>query len=105
MTCGQMQAHAARRSSRPKQYARRQGSHPFRGRLSCTAGQPADRFIYIEDGEIEVVNPYTNERHLPFTLGPTQFMGEISFLSGASGRCLCAPFAIPGSSTCRAMRC
>ncbi|MGD0501752.1 MAG: FAD-dependent oxidoreductase [Steroidobacteraceae bacterium] len=45
-------------------------------------GQPADRFIYIEDGEIEVVNPYTNERHLPFTLGPTQFMGEISFLSG-----------------------
>jgi thioredoxin reductase (NADPH) len=45
-------------------------------------GQAADRFIYIEDGEIEVVNPYTNERHLPFTLGPTQFMGEISFLSG-----------------------
>jgi thioredoxin reductase (NADPH) len=40
-------------------------------------GEPADRFIYVEDGEIEVVN-------LPFTLGPTQFMGEISFLYGGA---------------------
>src|SRR6202142_2109295 len=47
-------------------------------------GQPMDRFIYIEEGEIEVVNPYTDERHLPFTLGPTQFMGEISFLYGGA---------------------
>jgi thioredoxin reductase (NADPH) len=31
---------------------------------------------------VEVVNPYTDERHLPFTLGATQFLGEISFLSG-----------------------
>jgi len=56
-------------------------THPA-GMFVALPGQPADRFIYIEDGEIEVVNPYTNERHLPFTLGPTQFMGEISFLSG-----------------------
>src|ERR1700742_4222555 len=47
-------------------------------------GEPVDRFIYIEDGEVEVVDPYTGERHLPFTLGPTQFMGEISFLSGGA---------------------
>ena len=47
-------------------------------------GEPMDRFIYIEEGEIEVVNPYTDERHLPFTLGPTQFMGEISFLYGGA---------------------
>ena len=47
-------------------------------------GDPADRFTYIEDGEIEVVNPYTNERHLPSTLGPTQFMGEIAFLNGGA---------------------
>jgi thioredoxin reductase (NADPH) len=47
-------------------------------------GEPADRFIYVEDGEIEVVNPYTDKRHLPFTLGPTQFMGEISFLYGGA---------------------
>ena len=45
-------------------------------------GEPIDRFIYIEEGEIEVVNPYTEKRHLPFTLGPTQFMGEIAFLYG-----------------------
>ena len=43
-----------------------------------------DRFVYVEEGEIEVVNPYTDERHLPSTLGPTQFMGEISFLNGGA---------------------
>ncbi len=47
-------------------------------------GAPADRFVYVEEGEIEVVNPYTGERHLPSTLGPTQFMGEISFLNGGA---------------------
>jgi thioredoxin reductase (NADPH) len=41
-----------------------------------------DRFTYVEDGEVEVVNPYTDQRHLPSTLGATQFMGEISFLNG-----------------------
>jgi len=45
-------------------------------------GDPPLRFMYIEAGEVEVVNPYTDQRHLPFTLGPTQFLGEISFLSG-----------------------
>jgi thioredoxin reductase (NADPH) len=48
------------------------------------AGEPADRFTYVLDGEIEVVNPFTDERHVPSTLGPTQFMGEISFLDGGS---------------------
>lgn len=47
-------------------------------------GEPIVRFIYLEEGEIEVVNPYTDERHLPFTLGPTQFMGEIAFLYGGA---------------------
>jgi thioredoxin reductase (NADPH) len=47
-------------------------------------GQPADRFVYVLDGEIEVVNAYTDERHLPSTLGPAQFMGEISFLNGGN---------------------
>jgi thioredoxin reductase (NADPH) len=48
------------------------------------AGEPTYRFIYIEEGEIEAVNPYTDKRHLPFTLGPTQFMGEISLLYGGA---------------------
>ena len=45
-------------------------------------GDSVDQFTYIESGEIEVVNAYTDERHLPSTLGPTQFMSEISFLNG-----------------------
>jgi thioredoxin reductase (NADPH) len=43
-----------------------------------------DKFTYIEEGEVELVNPYTDERHLPSTLGPTQFMGEIAFLNGGA---------------------
>src|SRR5260370_39802275 len=52
------------------------------GTFLARPGAPMDRFVYVEEGEIEVVNPYTDERHLPSTLGPTQFMGEISFLNG-----------------------
>jgi thioredoxin reductase (NADPH) len=54
------------------------------GTVVARPGEPMDRFVYVEEGEIEVVNPYTDKRHLPFTLGPTQFMGEISFLNGGS---------------------
>jgi thioredoxin reductase (NADPH) len=54
------------------------------GAFLARPGDPADRFTYVEDGEIEVVNPYTDERHLESTLGPTQFMGEISLLNGGA---------------------
>ncbi|GEP03029.1 FAD-dependent oxidoreductase [Methylobacterium oxalidis] len=54
------------------------------GAFLARAGEPADRFVYVVRGEIEVVNPFTDERHLPSTLGPTQFMGEISFLNGGN---------------------
>jgi thioredoxin reductase (NADPH) len=53
-------------------------------KILARPGDPMDRFIYIEQGEVEVVNPYTDERHFPSTLGPTQFMGEISFLTGGA---------------------
>jgi thioredoxin reductase (NADPH) len=52
------------------------------GTFLALPGQPIDRFVYVEEGELEVVNPYTDKRHLPFTLGATQFMGEIAFLNG-----------------------
>jgi thioredoxin reductase (NADPH) len=52
------------------------------GTILVRPGEPVDRFVYVEDGEIEVVNPFTDQRHLPSTLGPTQFMGEISFMNG-----------------------
>src|SRR3981081_3511527 len=54
------------------------------GTFLARPGEPVDRFVYVEEGEIEVVNPYTGERHFPSTLGPTQFMGEISFLNGGA---------------------
>jgi thioredoxin reductase (NADPH) len=54
------------------------------GTFLARPGETVTRFVYVEEGEIEVVNPYTEERHLPSTLGPTQFMGEISFLNGGA---------------------
>ncbi|NJR80001.1 FAD-dependent oxidoreductase [Sphingomonas corticis] len=54
------------------------------GALLAEVGAPADRFVYVEEGEVEVVNPFTGERLVPSTLGPTQFMGEISLLSGGT---------------------
>jgi thioredoxin reductase (NADPH) len=55
-----------------------------RGELLAEVGGPADRFVYVEQGEIEVLNPFTGERLVPATLGPTQFMAEISLLSGGT---------------------
>ncbi len=56
------------------------------------AGETADRFDYIEDGEVGAVDPMTGERYGESTLGPTQFFGEVSFLSGGKlvlgARCL-----------------
>src|ERR1700727_800005 len=59
-------------------------AHYPAGTYLTRPGQPVDRFVYIEDGEVEVVNPYTDQRHLPHTMGPTQFMGEISLLNGGA---------------------
>ena len=54
------------------------------GAFLARPGQAVDRFVYVEEGEIEVVNPYTHERHLPSALGPAQFMAEIAFLNGGA---------------------
>jgi thioredoxin reductase (NADPH) len=54
------------------------------GAFLARPGAPMDRFIYVEEGEVEVVNPYTDKRHFPSTIGPTQFMGDISFLIGGA---------------------
>jgi thioredoxin reductase (NADPH) len=47
-------------------------------------GRPIDRFTYILEGEIEVVNAFTGGRLAPSTLGPAQFMAEIPLLSGGN---------------------
>ncbi len=53
-----------------------------KGDYLARIGEPIDRFVYIEDGEVEVVHMVTEQRLLASTLGPTQFMGEIAFLNG-----------------------
>lgn len=59
-------------------------AHYAAGTIVVRPGERVDRFFYVEQGEIEVVNPFSGERHVPSTLGPTQFMAEISFLSGGT---------------------
>jgi len=51
--------------------------------MVANVGDPTDHFVFIEEGEIEVLDPFTGERYLPFALGPGQYMGDIGFLSGA----------------------
>ena len=65
---------------------RRRGSvrHYAKGHMIAEPGMLMDRFIYVVDGEVEVVDPVTGERALPHTLGPAQFVGEIGFLHGGS---------------------
>ncbi|WP_224815899.1 cyclic nucleotide-binding domain-containing thioredoxin-disulfide reductase [Hasllibacter sp. MH4015] len=53
------------------------------GDYLARAGDHANRFCYLVEGEIEAVDPTTGERYGDgATLGPTQFTGDISFLSG-----------------------
>lgn len=48
------------------------------------AGEPADAFHYVEAGEVEAIDPLSGGRYGDATLGPTQFFGEISFLTGGA---------------------
>lgn len=52
------------------------------GAMVADQGDPMDRFIWVERGEIEVVDVVTGARKVPSTLGPGQFMGEVGFLAG-----------------------
>lgn len=54
------------------------------GAIVMDIGERLDRFVYILEGEVEIANPYTGERMFSHALGPTQFMGEIGFLSDAT---------------------
>ncbi|MEM9795054.1 MAG: FAD-dependent oxidoreductase [Pseudomonadota bacterium] len=48
-------------------------------------GDPMTCFMYLLEGEAEAVDPVTNGRYGDgATLGPGQFVGEISFLTGAN---------------------
>jgi thioredoxin reductase (NADPH) len=52
------------------------------GEIVLEAGSPQDRFVLVEEGEIEVADPVTGQRLHGSTLKPGQFMGELAFLNG-----------------------
>jgi thioredoxin reductase (NADPH) len=52
------------------------------GEVVLEAGANLDRFILVEEGEVEVADPITGDRLLPATLRPGQFIGELAFLNG-----------------------
>ncbi|GAA4001154.1 FAD-dependent oxidoreductase [Sphingomonas humi] len=56
--------------------------HYAAGEVLLEAGSPQERFVLVEDGEVEVADPVTGERLLPGSLRAGQFMGELSFLNG-----------------------
>ena len=58
--------------------------HYDEGEMVAEVGDPMDRFVYVLEGEIEVVDPYSGERLMESSLGPTQFMGELAFLNAGS---------------------
>ena len=53
-----------------------------KGEMLQNYGKPAVTFHYVVDGAVEAVDPRTGQRYGNAHLGPTQFFGEISFLSG-----------------------
>ncbi len=55
-----------------------------KGHIIAEVGDPMNAFIYILEGGVEVIDPYTREVYLPTSLGPTQFLGEIAFLNGGA---------------------
>ncbi len=55
------------------------------GEITHRAGDPTTEFTYLLDGEMEAVDPATGGRYGDgASLGPTQFTGDIAFLSGGA---------------------
>jgi len=54
------------------------------GEIVWSAGDPHNEFLFLTEGEIEVVDPLTGGRLIPSTLGPGQFAGDMNFLNGGT---------------------
>ncbi|MEO1549188.1 MAG: FAD-dependent oxidoreductase [Pseudomonadota bacterium] len=54
-----------------------------KGEILFAPGAAATTFNYVLDGAVEVYDPKTGEAYLQAHLGPGQFAGDISFLTGA----------------------
>jgi thioredoxin reductase (NADPH) len=49
------------------------------GEVVLEAGDPLDRFVLVEEGELEVADPVTGERLLPATLKPASSWASSPF--------------------------
>jgi thioredoxin reductase (NADPH) len=56
------------------------------GETMVAFGAPQEAFFYILEGEAAAWDEVTGERYGNATLGPTQFTGEMSFLSGGTAQ-------------------
>lgn len=65
-------------------------------------GDPLDRFVYVLEGELEIVDPYSGGKLVESTLGPTQFFGDLAFLNAGSVHT--APRAVSATRTLEAPR-
>ena len=67
---------ALRKAGRERSYAA--------GEIVAEEGTPMDRFILVEEGEIELVDPFSGDRYVPSTIGPGQFVGDVAFIAGGN---------------------
>ena len=58
--------------------------HFAAGEIVAEAGTPMDSFIYVVEGELEIIDSYSGERLLASTLGPNQFSDDIALLGGGN---------------------
>ena len=61
-----------------------------KGTIIVQQGEKANRFVYVEEGEIEAVNPFTGERHYPATIGATRFWVRSACCTAVPPPCRCA---------------
>ena len=54
------------------------------GEIVAEADTPMDSFIYVVEGELEIIDSYSGERLLASTLGPNQFSGDLALLGGGN---------------------
>src|ERR1700686_4031931 len=54
------------------------------GDMIARVGDPMDRFMYVVEGEMEGLDRNSEKRMGDAPLGPGQFVGELSFLSGGN---------------------
>ena len=76
-----------------------------KGEMVARPGEPMDRFIYVEDGEIEVVDPYSGKRMFKTRSARPSSSARSRFWAGARSTSRSAPPRTRAPSKCRARRC